>query len=300
MADFHKWLRKKLNAAGANLPLTGKNDKRLAATISEFQRAMGLLVTGTATAELVQAVRNYDAATLSPAGTSDSPMQSGQQVSGAPMTPPMPNMRPRPMSPPMPNMRPSQDMSADFSEFSPAMQANAARYPNVAEKLRGMQAESMTQGMSGLLSQPDVQTPRFGVLDQPDMMSPEPSQAPPMNMAGDSGYGMPMMQGNSAPDFGMANQQPPMPPQASPPMPQGGGVGFPGGTEYPSVGAMASDYASSAQDIVTRIAQQMFGGDPAQAGGPSPDQIDAAKRELVRRLMMQQGTQSPSTGQAGY
>jgi peptidoglycan hydrolase-like protein with peptidoglycan-binding domain len=53
--DFTKWLQREFNKRGANLKVTGVNDAATQRAIGEFQSALGLQATGTATKETVNA-----------------------------------------------------------------------------------------------------------------------------------------------------------------------------------------------------------------------------------------------------
>lgn len=69
-SKFTRWLQQRFNSAGADLKVTGRNDAATQAIIREFQRAMGFKkITGTATAETVQALQAYKPASLKASGS---------------------------------------------------------------------------------------------------------------------------------------------------------------------------------------------------------------------------------------
>lgn len=92
---FTKWLQRELISRGAAITANGKNDAGSQSVIREFQRAMGLKVTGTATAETVQAIKNSKVASLKP--TAVNQQAPGMSLSGSvAMNPPViPPMHPR-------------------------------------------------------------------------------------------------------------------------------------------------------------------------------------------------------------
>ena len=112
-----RWFQQQLKNLGAKIDVTGTNDAKSRAAISDFQRAMGVEVTGTETLDTVHALHDYKMKAIQ--GNSTAASGSGASVSGAvqpvaPVAPPVAAANPSETEPAA--GRVVNPGAADFSE----------------------------------------------------------------------------------------------------------------------------------------------------------------------------------------
>lgn len=116
---FVRFLQERLNDAGFSLDVDGRAGEKTRAAMREFQKAMGLAVTGTATQETVDALRNYEPQRMT--------MRTEGLGSALPSVSGSLSLRPQ-MNPPLPRLRPRQPEPEQIAMTGPGG-SPAPRYP---------------------------------------------------------------------------------------------------------------------------------------------------------------------------
>ncbi len=312
---FYEWLRAGLIDAGMKdlAPTGNKNDPQLMEAIKKMQVALGQEPTGLANAKFVQTMQKFMPTKLSPTGSTASPMQDGQTVSGRmQLTPPMPNMRPgdmgaqslqHPISTPMPGMTAVARSVGQPGGYQPDMSATGynggppSAMPQMTPQARALMATMPQSGQDAVMRGQQQMADRTqagrdalaAAMAQRDMGPRGPWARPLLNQPPP-----PPMQASMMPSQG--GLLPPMaPPQGGPPTPpQGATAGPPMGPPPPRP---MPDFSSAGPPPPPQDQSQMVGLPGGQAY-PSVGAMAQDKLGQLQQLVMAMiyGPQGPPPG----